>query len=101
VERAAEWAEDPGAPEIFARAGRERRILVTLDKNFGGIAVLRGIRHSGILRVVDHPVRSLAHTIELAVERYGPELMAEAIVTAEPTRFRVRPAAEDAGDLGP
>ena len=101
VEWAGDRAEDPGDPEILARAGRKRRILVTLDKDFGEIAVVRGVRHSGIVRVVDHPVRELARPIGLAVERYGPELLAGAIVTAEPTRFRVRPAAEDAGDLEP
>jgi hypothetical protein len=36
-----------------------------------------------------------------AVDRFGPEVVAGAIVTAEPARFRIRPAAKPAGDLEP
>jgi len=34
---AGEWPEDPGDEEILERAYLEGRILVTLDKDFGGI----------------------------------------------------------------
>jgi hypothetical protein len=39
---AGEWAEDPGDDEILARAHREGRVLVTLDKDFGELAVVHG-----------------------------------------------------------
>ena len=48
VEWAGDWPEDPGDDEILATAYRERRILVTLDKDFGELAVLHGRPHSGI-----------------------------------------------------
>ena len=48
-----DWPQDPGDDEILARAGDEGRILVTLDKDFGELAVLYGERHCGILRLVD------------------------------------------------
>jgi len=35
-----EWNEDPGDEEILARAYREGRILVTLDKDFGELAIV-------------------------------------------------------------
>lgn len=47
---AGEWSKDPGDDEILERAHREGRILVTLDKDFGELAVFRGIPHSGIIR---------------------------------------------------
>jgi predicted nuclease of predicted toxin-antitoxin system len=47
---AGDWAEDPGDETILARAHEERRTLVTLDKDFGELAVLRGSPHRGILR---------------------------------------------------
>lgn len=47
---AGEWIEDPGDDEILARAYEERRILVTLDKDFGELAVVRGTAHAGIIR---------------------------------------------------
>jgi predicted nuclease of predicted toxin-antitoxin system len=40
---AGEWPEDPGDDEILDIAYRENRILVTLDKDFGELAIVRGI----------------------------------------------------------
>jgi hypothetical protein len=39
---AGDWSEDPGDEAILARAGVEGRVLVTLDKDFGELAVVRG-----------------------------------------------------------
>jgi predicted nuclease of predicted toxin-antitoxin system len=36
---AGEWPEDPGDEEILGRAQAEGRILVTLDKDFGQLAL--------------------------------------------------------------
>jgi predicted nuclease of predicted toxin-antitoxin system len=33
------WDVDPGDEEILARAYREERILITLDKDFGELAI--------------------------------------------------------------
>jgi predicted nuclease of predicted toxin-antitoxin system len=38
---AGDWPEDPGDEEILARAHKEARILMTLDKDFGEIAIAR------------------------------------------------------------
>ncbi len=40
-----EWDKDPGDDEILARAQAEERVLVTLDKDFGEMAVFRGVPH--------------------------------------------------------
>ena len=47
-----EWAYDPGDEEILAMAMQQGRVLVTLDKDFGELAIVRGMPHSGILRLV-------------------------------------------------
>ena len=39
------WSSDPGDEEILATAHREGRVLVTLDKDFGELAVVRRIPH--------------------------------------------------------
>jgi len=44
--------EDPGDVAILAMAWRERRILVTLDRDFGEIAIVRALPHAGIVRLV-------------------------------------------------
>ena len=40
---------DPGDDEALRRAHAEGRVLVTLDKDFGELAVFRGEPHSGII----------------------------------------------------
>ncbi len=50
---AGDWPDDPGDDEILGRAHAEGRILVTLDKDLGEMAVLYGRPHSGIIRLVD------------------------------------------------
>jgi predicted nuclease of predicted toxin-antitoxin system len=47
-----EWPADPGDEEILARALAEGRVLVTLDKDFGELAVVRELPHAGIVRLV-------------------------------------------------
>ena len=39
---AGDWFEDPGDEEILARAYNDGRTLVTLDKDFGEIAIVQG-----------------------------------------------------------
>ena len=53
VEWSGEWEEDPGDEEILAIADREGRTLVTLDKDFGELAIVRNLPHHGILRLAN------------------------------------------------
>lgn len=92
---AGEWPADPGDAAILARARDEGRILVTLDKDFGELAVVHGEPHCGIVRLVDCSVTRQAATCTLVLARHGDTLAAGGIVTAEPGRLRVRPAAEE------
>jgi predicted nuclease of predicted toxin-antitoxin system len=52
-----DWSEDPGDEAILATAYSENRILVTLDKDFGELAIVRGTAHCGILRLVNLSTR--------------------------------------------
>jgi predicted nuclease of predicted toxin-antitoxin system len=85
------WDSDPGDEEILAFAHREGRILVTLDKDFGELAVVRRIPHSGIVRLVSISARRQASVCQHVLERYGDVLTSGAIVTAEADRLRIRP----------
>ena len=96
---AGDWPEDPGDQEILARAFSEKRILVTLDKDFGELAILRGTPHSGILRIVNFSARRQAEVCLAAVTAHGTELLAGAIVTAEPGRMRIRPPDDIVNDI--
>ncbi len=85
-----DWPQDPGDDEILARARDEGRILVTLDKDFGELAVLHGERHCGILRLVNISAGRQAPMCLQVLALHGPELAAGAIITAEPGRLRIR-----------
>lgn len=86
------WPKDPGDVEILATAHTQRRILVTLDKDFGELAILRGLPHSGIVRLIGFRAGQMANAIHHIVETYHSELLAGAIVTVDPERVRIRPA---------
>lgn len=86
-----DWSEDPGDEEILATAYSEGRILVTLDKDFGELAIVRGTAHCGILRLVNLSTRQQATVCLRVLELYGNELASGAIITAELGRVRIRP----------
>lgn len=86
------WAKDPGDVAILAAAHSEQRILVTLDKDFGELAILKGFPHAGIVRLTGFRAAKMAHAIHHIVTTYEHELTAGAIITADPERIRIRPA---------
>ena len=86
------WPSDPGDDQILSIALAEGRILITLDKDFGELAVLHGAQHAGILRLVDIAARRQSTAALHVLERHGDELQAGAIVTADMGRIRIRPA---------
>lgn len=90
-----DWTEDPGDEEILATAFREGRILITLDKDFGELAIVRGSPHCGILRLVNLSTKQQSAVCLQVLERYGDELSSGAIATAELGRIRIRPPSND------
>lgn len=88
---AGDWAEDPGDEEILATAYNQGRILVTLDKDFGELAIVRRSPHCGILRLVNLSGRQQSAICVRVLQLYGEELASGALVTAELSRVRIRP----------
>ena len=65
-------------------------MLITLDKDFGELAVRRGVSHSGIVRLVNLATREQAGVCLIVLGGHQHQLAAGAIITAERTRLRVR-----------
>ena len=84
------WETDPGDQEILRIAHQEQRVLVTQDKDFGELAIVRRLPHSGIIRLVGIPARRQAEYAHYVVERYGHELSRQAIATIDLYRLRIR-----------
>ncbi len=87
---------DPGDEDVLAQANYEGRVLVTLDKDFGEMAVVHGRPHRGILRLVNVSARRQALLLTHLLVRYGDELGKGAIVTADDVRVRIRPGEQGA-----
>ena len=95
VEAVADWQRDPGDKEILTRAFDTSQVVVTLDKDFGELAVVRRLPHRGIVRLVGLSAERQGTAVVTVLAKYGAELSAGAIVTVEPGRVRVRPADSD------
>jgi predicted nuclease of predicted toxin-antitoxin system len=89
------WPSDPGDDQILAIALAESRVLITLDKDFGDLAVLRGLPHAGILRLVDIAAKRQAAISLQVIALHAAELESGALITAEPGRIRIRPGIQD------
>lgn len=92
---AGDWDRDPGDEEILRLAHEQDRVLITLDKDFGELAVAFGRPHSGLVRLVGLSAREQGPMCVDILTRYADEITAGAIVTVEPGRIRIRPAAKD------
>jgi predicted nuclease of predicted toxin-antitoxin system len=86
------WDKDPGDAAILSIAHEEKRILITLDKDFGELAILKGLPHHGIIRLSGFRARQMAPAIHHIVALHAIELIRGAIITADPERVRIRPA---------
>ena len=84
-------AEDPGDVEILKEAFQDQRILITLDKDFGDLAILWCVPHRGIVRLVNIPARQQGKVAAHVLALHGSELLSGAIATVESSRIRIRP----------
>lgn len=84
------WDPDPGDREILRIAHQEDRVLITLDKDFGELAIVFRYPHAGILRLVGIPSRRQADYIHSVLESHGEVLRRGAIVTLDQERLRIR-----------
>lgn len=83
--------EDPGDAVILDRAHREARVVITLDKDFGELAIVHRLPHHGILRLVNVSARQQGPVALTVIESRGADLLSGAIVTVEPGRIRIQP----------
>jgi predicted nuclease of predicted toxin-antitoxin system len=68
----------------------QQRVLITIDKDFGELAILRGEQHCGIIRLMNTPLLRQPDVCLAVLERYATDIAASALITVEQTRVRVR-----------
>ena len=86
----AEWEKDPGDYEILSFAHQEGRVLVTLDKDFGELAIVRGLPHSGIIRLSGISSKEQGNTCHTVIKKYEQDLKKGAIITVDKKKVRIR-----------
>lgn len=87
---AGDWPQDPGDAQILAFAQSEQRVVITLDKDFGALAIRDELPHAGIIRLVNLSLRDQAAVCEQILSKHGESLQAGAIITADQNRLRIR-----------
>jgi predicted nuclease of predicted toxin-antitoxin system len=90
VEWSGSWEQDPGDAAILDHAHSSQKILVTLDKDFGELAILKGMPHHGIIRLTGFRAAQMAAAIHHIAVNYQDDLNNAAIITADPERIRIR-----------
>ena len=85
-----EWSADPGDQKILDAAHASGRVLITLDKDFGELAVVKNVEHAGIVRLVAVRARDQGPVSARVLADHEEELALGAIVTVEPDRVRIR-----------
>jgi predicted nuclease of predicted toxin-antitoxin system len=90
-----DWVVDPGDEEILATAHLENRILITQDKDFGELAIVKGQPHAGIVRLSNLATTQHSNACLEFLNRFESELLTGAIVTIDSRRVRIRPADTD------
>jgi len=95
VEWIGDREQDPGDEAIIKWAAEHKMVLVTLDKDFGELAIVRGMAHAGIVRLVGLRANEQGPVCAIVLEKYASELGAGAILTVDTHRVRVRPADTD------
>src|SRR5688500_13998050 len=86
-----DWPTDPGDKEILRRAFAEEQLLITIDKDFGTLAVLPGQQHREIIRFASLSVAEQVELVVTILEKHEKDLRAGAIITASSKRLRIRP----------
>ena len=80
---------DPGDRELLEIASEQKRILITIDTDFGQLVYLNKVSHSGIIRLPDVPSERRIKLMESVLRQYSQDLDAGAIIIIRGERVRV------------
>lgn len=75
--------------DILDWALKEKRILITLDKDFQKLAFTVGKAHAGIIRLPNVERKRRVELIKIVLEQHAKDLGNSAIITVKPGNIRV------------
>jgi predicted nuclease of predicted toxin-antitoxin system len=80
---------DPGDLALLQRAAHEKRILITIDTDFGALIFANNVSHCGLVRLPDVSAEKRILIFKEIFARHASDLDAGAIVTVRGNRIRV------------
>ncbi|HYC89166.1 MAG TPA: DUF5615 family PIN-like protein [Thermoanaerobaculia bacterium] len=90
VEWVGAWTRDPGDREILTFSREAERVLVTIDRGFGALA-MRGRRASvGLIVIRRTAAIDHAWLVNRVIRLHAADLAAGAVIVASLTKIRVR-----------
>jgi predicted nuclease of predicted toxin-antitoxin system len=89
VDLAVDGAPGLGDDEILQRAYAERRVLITIDKDFGELIFVRSQRHTGLLRLPSVRSRKRIEILRRVLGLHAEDLEQGSVVTVRGGRIRV------------
>ena len=89
VVESSELGPDPGDRALLDWAAKEKRILITIDTDFGELIYLENVSHAGLVRLPDVPAHERQLIVQDLLTRYKTELQDAAIITVRGDRIRI------------
>jgi predicted nuclease of predicted toxin-antitoxin system len=84
-----ERGADPGDDIILEWAVDEKRVLITMDKDFGELIYRQGKPHCGIVRLPDVPSSKRIDFMRTGMSECESALRSQAVVTVRGGRIRI------------
>ena len=86
---------DPRAADEFllSLATRERRIIITEDKDFGELVFMQGLPHPCIIRFVEVPPKEKVASLRDLIDNHSDAMLQGAFIVVTQNRVRIRPNA--------
>ena len=80
---------DPGDRALLELAESQRRVLITIDTDFGELIYLHDVPHAGLVRLPDIPAEHRIALMAEVIARHGDALEERAVVTIRAGRVRI------------
>jgi predicted nuclease of predicted toxin-antitoxin system len=89
VVRVTDAGPDPGDAAVLARSVAEKRVLVTMDKDFGALIHRERLVHAGVIRLPHSTAAERIAMVRELLRRHPASELHGAIVTVRGTRIRI------------
>ena len=83
---------DPIAADeyLLSLATRERRIIITEDKDFGELVFAQGLPHWCVIRFVEIPATEKAECLRELIDNHSDSMLEGAFIVVTQNRVRIR-----------